>query len=162
MVFTLPHAGGLVTEFLERVEPDSLAVSEPRRVLRGPRSDYFTVEYRILLGGRKLGTFQITTYDPRDDVTRIHCMTYRGIIPGYRLIDNGNNIQLVAKETIAFDESDLPDLDTSRSNNTPKRPLYRHDEHRLRLANYEIRVNPDGSFSHVLLPALSRRRITRA
>ena len=149
MVFTLPHAGGLVTEFLERVEPDRLAVSEPRRVLRAPNSAYFTVECRIFLGRRNLGAFQITAYDPRDDVTRIHCITYRGIIPGYRLLGSTENIELLAKETIASDESDLPDLDTSRPNNKPERPLYRHDENRLRLANYEMRVKIQTDIFHM-------------
>ena len=154
MVFRIRYAGGLTDELLRTVESDRLSISSARNIRRSSNSIYITVEFDLLVDGKEIGAVELTTYMSRS-VQRVHRMEYEGIVPGYVTVNGKTGIVLVAKETVSPDERDLPFLDISRPNNTKENPLYRHDEHKVRFADFERKVNRDGSLSDILLPRLA-------
>lgn len=132
---TIPHARGLVEELSTRVQ--DLIVGQPTEEM-APDGIHKVIQYEVFAGVRRLGVVEVNSWN-FNGVTQIDHVTYEGVVPGY---NEGRVIGMTA--TAKYNLSDVFDTphfglnDNTKPNNTPEKPLYRHDGHPLQLADYEV------------------------
>lgn len=133
---TIPHARGLVEELSSRVR--DLLVNQPSEKM-APDGIHKVTQYEIFDQDRRLGVVEVNSWDFKG-ITQIDSVAYEGVIPGYneeRVIG-----MTAAAEYNLEDAFDTPIRfglnDHTRPNDTWEKPLYRHDGHPLRLADYEV------------------------
>lgn len=131
----IPNARGLTEELSTRIN-ECLVVGQPTEKM-APDGIHKLTRYEIFDGYKRLGVVQVNSWNYKG-TTRIAHIVYDGVIPGYR---NGRKIGMTATESSTLDLRDpeyFQPRDLAQPNNTSLNPLYRHDGHPLRLANYEV------------------------
>lgn len=137
----IPKAKGLEDELLFRGV--DLNVAQPTERM-APDNIHKITTYGIFDGDNKIGDVQINSWIPlyRNSVEQIEHVSYEGVIPGYTN-PLSRKTGMLATNSRTLDPSDpeflvVEERKFSKPNNTPERPLYRHDGHPLRLADYEV------------------------
>lgn len=148
MTTPIPHARGLTEELSSRVR--DLLVNHPTEKM-APDGIHKVTQYEVFGQDRRLGVVEVNSWDFRG-ITQFEHVTYEGVIPGY----NGEKV-IGMTATADYNLGNAFDTpigfglnDNTRPNDTWDKPLYRHDGHRLRLADYE--VNGEGRKRTLAIP----------